>query len=171
MYIRGNLSELKAEMESHVKLLCTTLITNKQKISQQQQADIGNEMKRLNSIIQLSTIRNHTSYKISRTVSNVARASKAAADAVLTWRIYNEDTAVQCLKNLQDTIKVSGIVSKEERDMVVRAVGVRAGNWYRCPNGHYYCVGECGAARQSGRCVECGVPIGVGGQGYRTGMP
>ncbi|KAI8436677.1 hypothetical protein MSG28_010165 [Choristoneura fumiferana] len=166
-YIRGNLSDLKAEMESQMKLLCTVLITNKQKISQQQQADLGNEMKRLNSIIQLSTIRNHSSYKISQSNPNVAQASKDATVAVLTWRIYSEATAVQWLKRLQDALKVSGIVSKEERNMVVRAVGVGAGNWYKCPNGHFYCVGECGAARQSGRCVECGLRIGLGGLGMR----
>ena len=36
------------------------------------------------------------------------------------------------------------------------------GHIYRCPNGHYYIIGECGGANQAGRCPDCGARIGGG---------
>lgn len=35
-------------------------------------------------------------------------------------------------------------------------------NWYECPNGHPYFIGECGGAMELGRCIECGEQIGGG---------
>ena len=32
--------------------------------------------------------------------------------------------------------------------------------WYRCPRGHPYTVGECGKPMQSAKCAQCGAPIG-----------
>ena len=37
------------------------------------------------------------------------------------------------------------------------------GHIYRCPNGHYYIIGECGGANQGGVCPDCGARIGGGG--------
>ena len=45
--------------------------------------------------------------------------------------------------------------------MVVRAVrGVKKGSWFKCPNGHYYCIGDCGGAMVQANCPECGAVIG-----------
>jgi hypothetical protein len=38
-----------------------------------------------------------------------------------------------------------------------------AGNWFMCPNGHPYVIGECGGATQQSRCPECRETIGGGG--------
>lgn len=32
--------------------------------------------------------------------------------------------------------------------------------YYKCQNGHWYGVGNCGMLNGAGRCVECGVPVG-----------
>ncbi|XP_072001709.1 E3 ubiquitin-protein ligase RNF213-like isoform X2 [Engystomops pustulosus] len=32
--------------------------------------------------------------------------------------------------------------------------------WYRCPNGHYCTIGECGRPVQVGQCLDCGAPVG-----------
>ncbi|XP_073505879.1 E3 ubiquitin-protein ligase RNF213 isoform X2 [Phyllobates terribilis] len=32
--------------------------------------------------------------------------------------------------------------------------------WYRCPNGHYCTVGECGQPMQTSRCLDCGAAVG-----------
>ncbi|KAI6041099.1 hypothetical protein EDC04DRAFT_2893494 [Pisolithus marmoratus] len=37
---------------------------------------------------------------------------------------------------------------------------VVAGHFYRCPNGHTFVIGDCGAAMQTSRCPECGEAIG-----------
>lgn len=60
-------------------------------------------------------------------------------------------------------------VADRERARVKRAAdgwstfGVTAGyssNWYQCPNGHEYTIGNCGGPAQYGRCPECGALIG-----------
>ncbi|XP_040296683.1 E3 ubiquitin-protein ligase RNF213-like [Bufo bufo] len=33
-------------------------------------------------------------------------------------------------------------------------------HWYRCPNGHYCAVGECGQPMATGRCLDCGADVG-----------
>ena len=57
-------------------------------------------------------------------------------------------------------------LTKEELEIVVRAMhDIQKGAWYKCPNGHYYAIGECGGATQVGKCPECGAAIG--GEGHR----
>lgn len=73
-----------------------------------------------------------------------------------------------CLLNivlcLQDQsakeLKLQQIRLDEERKQIVRAVGLRQGHWFKCPNGHIYVITECGGATQIGKCNECGAQIG-----------
>jgi len=52
------------------------------------------------------------------------------------------------------------ILTEEERIKIVNAIGLNKGHWYKCPNGHYYCIGECGGAMEKGTCPDCGKTIG-----------
>jgi hypothetical protein len=56
-------------------------------------------------------------------------------------------------------------ITKEEKIQIVRAVGLKQGHWFKCPNGHYYAIGECGGAMEESKCPECGAVIG--GQHHR----
>ena len=40
---------------------------------------------------------------------------------------------------------------------LLRTLGTQ---WYKCPNGHLYVVGECGGPMQKSKCPECGLEIG-----------
>jgi len=51
-------------------------------------------------------------------------------------------------------------ISDRERKMIVTAMGMKQGHWFKCPNGHIYCITECGGAMQESFCNECGAPIG-----------
>ena len=44
--------------------------------------------------------------------------------------------------------------------MIIKAVGFRKGHWYKCKNGHFYTIGECGGAMQESKCPECKETIG-----------
>ena len=48
----------------------------------------------------------------------------------------------------------------EEVRVIVKALNAKRGSWYKCPNGHYYNIGECGGAMQEGQCIECKAKIG-----------
>ncbi|XP_048478338.1 NFX1-type zinc finger-containing protein 1 isoform X3 [Plutella xylostella] len=142
-------------------LICVVLMKNTDKITQQHQQDIGNEMKRINGIIQLNKITVNGAYAAKNNQPKVRSAYDAALSAIVSkTRIYDENTAHECLTALQKAVNLSGIITKEERELIVKAVGLKSGHWFKCPNGHIYCIGECGGAMETSKCNECGALIG-----------
>lgn len=53
-------------------------------------------------------------------------------------------------------------ISLEEKEMVLEAMGLSRGHWYKCPNGHVYAIGDCGGATHESECPECKSKIGGG---------
>ena len=43
------------------------------------------------------------------------------------------------------------------------------GYLHRCPNGHWYIIGECGRAMEQSRCPDCGETIGGGSHQLSSG--
>ncbi|KEG15635.1 hypothetical protein DQ04_00011020 [Trypanosoma grayi] len=41
-----------------------------------------------------------------------------------------------------------------------KSLGLSAGHWFQCPNGHIYAIGDCGGAMEEGWCPECGAKVG-----------
>ena len=71
----------------------------------------------------------------------------------------SEATVTDLLTTLSRKYEVDGL-TKAERVEIVNAIGLRQGHWFKCPNGHYYCIGECGGAMQEAVCPECNAKIG-----------
>lgn len=154
---------LNDELQNHIAILLNVLKIRPNskipiKISEQQQKDISYEIKRLNVMVQLSTLLHlANSMKDEPKVIQQVNSTKAV---VFSLSVFNEDKALESLKQLQTVIKTSGVVNKYERDLIVKAIGLKAGHWFKCQNGHFYCIGECGGAMQESTCPECGVRIG-----------
>jgi len=53
-----------------------------------------------------------------------------------------------------------GTLTAEEKQMIIRTMGLTAGHWYKCPKGHVYAIGDCGGAMEESRCPECNATIG-----------
>ena len=51
-------------------------------------------------------------------------------------------------------------LSEEEKIQIVQAIGLKRGHWFKCPNGHFYAIGECGGAMQQSNCPDCNAVIG-----------
>lgn len=51
-------------------------------------------------------------------------------------------------------------ISLQEKQMVLRAMDFGQGHWYKCPNGHVYCIADCGGAVVTSRCPDCKAVIG-----------
>jgi len=45
-------------------------------------------------------------------------------------------------------------VKRQVIEVMTKEVGER-GHWYKCPNEHFYAVGECGGAMQTSECPDC----------------
>ncbi|KAG6452108.1 NFX1-type zinc finger-containing protein 1 [Manduca sexta] len=160
--------ELKGKVEEQIIMICSILETTRKKylmvkkISEQQQTDALNEIKRLNSIVQFSKLLSHNSYIAVKEKPEVVTAVKAAHEVVFSLKTFNQEKATETMKKLQDTIKVSGCLSMDEIQMVIRAVKdiPQSGHWFKCPNGHFYAIGECGGAMEVSKCADCGAAVG-----------
>lgn len=51
-------------------------------------------------------------------------------------------------------------ISINEKNMVLKAMGFQKGHWYKCPNGHIYCIADCGGATVRSKCPDCKAVIG-----------
>ncbi|XP_067904238.1 NFX1-type zinc finger-containing protein 1 [Heterodontus francisci] len=51
-------------------------------------------------------------------------------------------------------------ISDTEKVMIVKAMGLRQGHWFKCPNGHVYVITECGGAMEKAKCPDCNATIG-----------
>ncbi|KAK3105792.1 hypothetical protein FSP39_005821 [Pinctada imbricata] len=51
-------------------------------------------------------------------------------------------------------------ISENEKIEILKAMDLKKGQWYKCKNGHVYCIGECGGAMEKSKCPECGDVIG-----------
>lgn len=71
---------------------------------------------------------------------------------------YDELTAL--LNMIVDSHPELKEITEEERREIVKAMGGQKGSWYKCHNGHYYQIGECGGAMTTGRCIECRATVG-----------
>ncbi|XP_033625781.1 NFX1-type zinc finger-containing protein 1-like isoform X2 [Asterias rubens] len=70
-----------------------------------------------------------------------------------------ETRVTELLKKIKEGIGALGI-SEETKIMIVAAMGLKKGHWFKCPNGHIYAIGECGGAMEKSRCPECKADIG-----------
>lgn len=46
-------------------------------------------------------------------------------------------------------------IASEDKQMVLRYMGFQCGYWFKCANGHIYCMGECDDAMGRSMCPEC----------------
>ncbi len=63
-------------------------------------------------------------------------------------------------KKLDIVLRTELGVTERERQVIVAAVGIGKGHWFKCANGHPYVIGECGGAMVESVCHICGSRIG-----------
>ena len=69
------------------------------------------------------------------------------------------ESSMSYLKDLERKYGLN-IITREERQMIIRALNAKPGSWYNCPNGHVYNIGDCGGAMVESVCPECKSTIG-----------
>ncbi|XP_064610398.1 NFX1-type zinc finger-containing protein 1-like [Liolophura sinensis] len=74
---------------------------------------------------------------------------------------FNNETEEEMLKLEAILKKLAPLgISESERVMVVKAMDLAQGHWFKCPNGHVYAIGDCGGAMEEATCPECKSKIG-----------
>lgn len=59
-----------------------------------------------------------------------------------------EEEATAIISHFNTQYHIHGF-TETERVEVVKAIGHTKGHWFKCPNGHFYCIGECGGATET----------------------
>ncbi|KAF8768116.1 NFX1-type zinc finger-containing protein 1-like [Argiope bruennichi] len=83
---------------------------------------------------------------------------------IITFVPFKETNMKNFTSNFQHFAELAGRavinISEMEKQSILKAMGLTKGHWYQCPNGHVYCITECGGANQESFCNECGERIG-----------
>uniref|UniRef100_A0A8C2WIA0 Zinc finger NFX1-type containing 1 n=1 Tax=Cyclopterus lumpus TaxID=8103 RepID=A0A8C2WIA0_CYCLU len=67
----------------------------------------------------------------------------------------------EAMKELDQKLPATGLgINEEEKKMIVSALHMQPGHWFKCPNGHVYIITECGGATVSRLCTDCEATIG-----------
>ncbi|KAL4098189.1 hypothetical protein QTP88_022837 [Uroleucon formosanum] len=170
----------KQTIINHFDWILSVAFTYAQQLSNQQKSDIGKEMVRGSRIINLFEIMSNRKFQTAVTMqTSDTKEIKKIVDnmeaLLMSCSIYtsNIDEDIQSLtKEIQQKIDDLPLITDDERRMVHAAMstnflgGIKAqGHWCKCPNGHIYCITECGGPMQQSICPECKVEIG--GQGHQ----
>ena len=138
--------------------------------------DVMCELDRIEFLINYYMLRNRNADADNNTMSltSIVEIGRLLADmeSHLVKRVRRFETGVRervekAFGELKKLCKVE--LTREEKLEIVKAMGVRKGSWYECPNGHLYCIGECGGAMQEARCPECKATIGGSNHRVVTG--
>ncbi|XP_053404550.1 NFX1-type zinc finger-containing protein 1-like isoform X2 [Mercenaria mercenaria] len=108
--------------------------------------------------------------ELGKTIDHKLKVKITEAETLVTGSKKYEEririTVEKCLAELKEAFPLSALgISDDERLMIVKAMALPQGHWFRCPKGHVYAIADCGGATVEGQCPECGSTIG--GSGHR----
>lgn len=69
-----------------------------------------------------------------------------------------KETAERLFQKLEEQINLG--YTEQERVMILQAIGLKQGHWFKCKCGFLYCIGECGGAMERATCPNCKREIG-----------
>ncbi|XP_064399168.1 NFX1-type zinc finger-containing protein 1-like [Halichondria panicea] len=71
-----------------------------------------------------------------------------------------EASFIERIKSLRGKYRLISVygVSETAQFILVKVIGLSKGHWYKCPNSHYYAIGECGVM-ETGKCPECNAGV------------
>ena len=144
-------------------------------LSQQQVSDVSSELRRISCSARVCDLL----CKLHSSKCNVSSEDQQELSQAVTlvntsgWTQdklteESEKNLLELIKQISKSYNVIGLTN-QEKQMVVKAIGLQKGHWYKCPNGHVYCIGECGGAMQASKCPECGAVIGGGNHALAAG--
>ncbi|KAI8514834.1 NFX1-type zinc finger-containing protein 1 [Branchiostoma belcheri] len=148
-----------------LNMLKITLMHNrfKYRMSDQEVNDIDRELKRVHLEVNLSILTNDIDRHSIELSYQESREIEVLQDLFSRGKFLSTDDLEEGKGILEDVRRRHpelSALTKEQKAEIVEAIGLGKGHWYKCPNGHFYAIGECGGANQGGRCPDCGLAIG-----------
>lgn len=158
--VKLTLSEHKNESQLYFGYLAQFL--NGRDMTEQFRVDVMGEVKRLRRILQFLQIRD--SCNISNAIPNLPEV-KTVREVLYGITLFTDENDLEMattLKRLNIKARANVAVSEKETTHIMQIMKTQLGvtQWYKCPNGHYYGVGNCGQFNQRGKCPDCKSDIG-----------
>nr|XP_016853733.1 PREDICTED: NFX1-type zinc finger-containing protein 1 [Anolis carolinensis] len=130
----------------------------------QQLRECRNEVKRLSylaNVFERLTICERKQMPSSSTARETADKALSLLTGPEPFTEAQEEALLPTLETLDRLMPASGPrLSQAEKVSIEEAMRFGRGQWYTCPNGHFYSVGQCGRPVEKSQCPECRTTIG-----------
>ncbi|XP_023281831.1 NFX1-type zinc finger-containing protein 1 [Seriola lalandi dorsalis] len=160
---KGNTSVMQScWFESDVAEFVHWLSNPQQKFTDQQVYDLQRQLRRLTLLTELN-IRCHMADKRGQSdkIQPEVQTIREVLENSGQFTELDEEKVKETMKQLNKKLPLTGLgISEEERKMIISAIKMPPGHWYKCPNGHVYLITECGGAMQRRQCPDCNATIG-----------
>ncbi|GFS28358.1 NFX1-type zinc finger-containing protein 1 [Trichonephila inaurata madagascariensis] len=158
--IQNSFSRLSKYVEDIKKWLILFVQNEFLTASQQQLKELSWEVHRLKLADKLlGFIKDHTQMKVEAKMQ-----LDKLLQLIITYAPFQETeinkfkSEFQYFAEMHDGAVIN--ISDLEKQCILKAMDLSIGHWYQCPNGHVYCITECGGAMVESHCNECGAKIG-----------
>ncbi|XP_061745463.1 NFX1-type zinc finger-containing protein 1 isoform X2 [Nerophis ophidion] len=133
-----------------------------QKFTEQQMFDMQRELQRLTLGAELVVLCSSAEKRGKHSlIESEAQIMKETLGKHGQFTEQDGERLKDVMEEMKQKVPVTGLqISEEEKKMIVKAMGLRSGHWYKCPNNHVYVITECGGAMEARRCPDCKATIG-----------
>ncbi|XP_068568539.1 NFX1-type zinc finger-containing protein 1 [Cebidichthys violaceus] len=133
-----------------------------QKFTDQQVFDLQRELQRITLLTEINARCHQADMRgQSDKIQSEVQAITEVLEKCGQFTEQDQHRVSEAMKELDEKFPPTGLgISDEERKMIVSALKMQPGHWYKCPNGHVYVITECGGATVSRRCTDCEATIG-----------
>ncbi|XP_044747132.1 NFX1-type zinc finger-containing protein 1-like isoform X3 [Coccinella septempunctata] len=147
-------TDLISPLHSQADLILTNLLREVDNITTVEVEDIQREINRLNRMVQISPLL----IKMKSQEESLRTRIVSLNDLINSLSKYDDEKDETVKKELSDLRKRLSLsdITELEKTQLVGIRGLSKGNWFQCPNGHAYVVGEVGSGMQASQCIECG---------------
>ncbi|TKS70677.1 Zinc finger-containing protein 1 [Collichthys lucidus] len=151
-----------SKLEKYIEEFLHWLNNSHQKFTEQQVFDLQRELQRLTLLTELNARCDKANKRgQSAKIGSEAQTIRKVLEKSGQFTEQDEHIVKEAMEELDKKLPLTGLgISDEERKMIVSAMKMPPGHWYKCPNGHVYLITECGGANESRTCPNCDATIG-----------
>lgn len=153
----------KKKLRTKLEHLFNSVAREQYLFTNQRINDIQMELTRIARIAHLWKIEDVYAFKKALANDELRKIHEEISTKLFSLTKYStdQDTHIEkLLQELGNKVNIALSSTEFERKQIVKAMGLKQGHWFKCPNGHIYAIGECGRPTEQGKCYECGEGIG-----------
>ncbi|KAL9983501.1 hypothetical protein ACROYT_G005684 [Oculina patagonica] len=161
------LQKTKEDLKSKVEQLRDRVMNVRVRFSDQELEELNEEMHRTQLLVDFRMLKTQLDIrgiKLGATdTKKVDYIERALKSEKAIGKDRRDDRYNACIKRIrrEQNLQVSYLaVTREGKNLIVKAKGLTQGRWLKCPKGHIYCITKCGGAMEESKCPECGSRIG-----------